>query len=82
MPIRQAGLRQMVLEATHLAMDEQNAILNQQRAVVEAGPESPSQDIVTRAARSAAYSAEVVACLQLISTEPERHYGIFLTGLN
>ena len=72
----------MVLEATHLAMDEQNAILNQQRAVVEAGPESPSQDIVTRAARSAAYSIEVVTCLQLISTEPERHYDTFLTDLN
>ena len=72
----------MVLEATHLAMDEQNAILNQQRAVVDADGESSSQGIVTRAARSAAYSAEVVACLQLISTEPERHYGIFLTGLN
>ena len=82
MPILQAGLRQMALEATHLAMDEQNAILNQQRAVVDAGAESLSQDIVTRAARSVAHSAEVVACLQLISTEPERHYGIFLTRLN
>ena len=36
----------MVLEATHLAMDEQNATLNKQRAVVDAGPESSSQGIV------------------------------------
>jgi hypothetical protein len=43
MPILQAGLRQMVLEATHLAMDEQNAILNKQRAVVDAGGESSSR---------------------------------------
>ena len=55
MPILQAGLRQMVLEATHLAMDEQNAILNKQRAVVDAGPESPSQAIVTRAAFALTY---------------------------
>ena len=57
MPIRQAGLRQMVLEATHLAMCKQSAILDKQRAVVEAGAESSSQDIVNRAAESAAYTA-------------------------
>ena len=89
----------MVLKATKIAMDEQNAILDKQRSVVDAGVESSckaaapkgpafcflnysSQDTVTRAARSAAYSAEVVACLEFISIEPERHYGIFLTGLN
>ena len=81
-PILQAGLHQMVLEATHLAMCEQNAILDKQRAVVDAGAESSSQDIVARAVKPAAYSAELVACLQPISTEPECHDGIFLTGLN
>ena len=47
-----------------------------------AGVEPSNQDTVTHAARSATYSTEVVAFLELISIEPERHYDIFLTGLN
>ena len=39
MPILQAGLRKMVLKATKIAMDEQNAILDKQRAIVDAGVE-------------------------------------------
>ena len=39
MPILQAGLRKMVLKATKIAMDEQNAVLDQQRAIVDAGVE-------------------------------------------
>ena len=54
MPILKTGLRQMVLEATHLAMCELSTILDKQRAVVDAGGESPSQGIVARAAKSAA----------------------------
>ena len=73
-------LQQMVLEATTVAMDEQRAILYKQQAIVGAGVGSPNQDTVTYAARSATYSAEIVACPELIATEPERHYGIFLTA--
>ena len=51
--ILKAGLRQMVLEASTIAMDEQRAILSKQQATADAGVESSSQDNAMRAARSA-----------------------------
>ena len=72
----------MVLEATAIALDEQRAILSKQQAVVDAGVGPSDQDTVMYAAKGAAYSAAVVACLELIAAEPEQHYDIFLTGLN
>ena len=77
MPVLQAGLRQMVLEATKIAMDEHNEILNKQRAIVDAGVESSNQDTVTHAARSAAYSR---AALETFGLVHEHKNALYLTS--
>jgi hypothetical protein len=53
-PILKDGLRQTVMEATHLVMDGQVTNLDKQRAAVAAGVESSSSDVVKHAADSAA----------------------------
>ena len=70
MPILKYGLRQIVMEAVHRAVDEQVAILDKHRSVVTVGVESSSSNLVEHAADSAAFSAEVVECLRLIQLSP------------
>ena len=81
-PVLQEGLRQMALEASQLATQEQTEILAKHRSLIDAGDVSASPAAVEHAEHGAEFSAEVIGCLQLIPTEPADHYDINLTGLN
>ena len=81
-PILQEGLRQMVLEAAQLATQEQTADIAKHRMLIDAGDGASSPAAVEHAEHGAEFSTEFAECLKLITTEPEAHYGICLTGLN
>ena len=71
------GVRQMVIEAAQLATQEMIAEIAKYRTLVDAGPESTSAEAVTHAGHSLSFTKQVVEALQLITTEPDRHYSLF-----
>ena len=76
------GVRQMVIEAAQLATQEMIAEIAKYRTLVDAGPESTSAEAVTHAGHSLSFTKQVVEALQLITTEPDRHYSLFYAGLD
>ena len=82
LPVLQQGVRQMVLEAAQLARQEQMLDVAKHQQLIDAGPEASSAAAVEHSEHGLAFTNEVIECLQLITTEPELHYGLFFGGLN
>ena len=80
--VLQQGVRQMVLEAAQLAHQEQMLDVAKYQQLIDAGPEASSAAAVGHAEHGLLFTNEVAECLQLITTEPDMHYGLFFGGLN
>ena len=82
LPVMQQGIRQMVLEATQLAIQEQVADAAKHKQLIDAGPEASSAEAVAHSERGLAFTNEVIVCLECIATDPDSHYSLFFGSLN
>ena len=82
MTVLEQGVRQMVLEAAQLAYQEQMVDVAKYQQLIDAGPESSSAEAVGHAEHGLLFTKEVAKSLELITTEPDRHYSLFFAGLN
>ena len=81
-PVLEQGLRQMVLEAAQLAHQEQVVDANGYQRLIDAGPEASSAAAVEHAEHSLLFTKSVSTCLELITTEPDKHYSLYFLGLD
>ena len=81
-PVLEQGLRQMVLEAAQRAHQEQVTHANAYQCTIDAGPGASSAMAVEHAEHSLLFTKSVSTCLELITTEWDKHYSLYFLSLD